>query len=133
MLACDRYGYLPDIIICAKGISSGYAPVGAAIFSELQLSSIVPEALHVDVDAYVARRLERLETLREDALELGPFSNVHFRIFYLRGTLIASLALGVIESYGTIYLGAVMDRDAIAFAFLIVVLMIRPQGLFART
>lgn len=51
----------------------------------------------------------------------------------LRGTLIASFALGVIESYGTIYLGAVMDRDAIAFAFLIVILMIRPQGLFART
>lgn len=50
----------------------------------------------------------------------------------VRGTLIAALALGVIESFGTIYLGDFMDRDAIAFAFLIVILMIRPQGLFGK-
>jgi branched-chain amino acid transport system permease protein len=50
----------------------------------------------------------------------------------VRGTLIAALALGVIEAYGTIYLGSFLDRDAIAFAFLIIVLMIRPQGLFGR-
>ncbi len=50
----------------------------------------------------------------------------------VRGTLIAALALGVIEAYGTIYLGEFLDRDAIAFTFLIVVLMIRPQGLFGR-
>ncbi len=48
------------------------------------------------------------------------------------GTLIASLVLGVVEAYGTIFIGDVLDRDAIAFAFLILVLMIRPQGLFAR-
>lgn len=47
----------------------------------------------------------------------------------VRGTLIASLAIGVIESFGTIYLGHIMDRDALAFAFLILVLMVRPQGL----
>ncbi|MEW6639148.1 MAG: branched-chain amino acid ABC transporter permease [Pseudomonadota bacterium] len=46
------------------------------------------------------------------------------------GTLIAALLLGVIEAYGTIYSGAYLDRDAIAFVFLIAVLMIRPQGLF---
>lgn len=50
----------------------------------------------------------------------------------IRGTLIASLALGVIESFGTIYLGSLLDRDAIAFAFLILVLMWRPQGLLGR-
>ncbi len=50
----------------------------------------------------------------------------------VRGTLIAALALGVVESFGTIYLGAILDRDAIAFVFLILVLMIRPQGLFGR-
>ncbi len=48
------------------------------------------------------------------------------------GTLLASLGLGVIESYGTIYIGHLLDRDAIAFAFLIVVLMLRPQGLLGR-
>jgi len=47
----------------------------------------------------------------------------------IRGTLVASLAIGVIESFGTIYLGHLLDRDALAFAFLIVVLMVRPQGL----
>ena len=50
----------------------------------------------------------------------------------VRGTLVASIALGIIESFGTIYLGHVLDRDAIAFTFLIIVLMIRPQGLLIR-
>ena len=48
----------------------------------------------------------------------------------VRGTLVAALALGVVESFGTIYLGAVLNRDAIAFVFLILVLMVRPQGMF---
>jgi len=56
---------------------------------------------------------------------LGGLGNV-------TGTLIASLVLGVIEAFGTIYIGDYLDRDAIAFAFLILVLMVRPQGLFAR-
>src|SRR4051794_777246 len=29
--ACDRYDYLPDIITCAKGLTSGYSPLGAVI------------------------------------------------------------------------------------------------------
>ena len=49
------------------------------------------------------------------------------------GTLAAALMLGVIEAYGTIYAGAWLDRDAIAFIFLIAVLMVRPQGLFAKS
>jgi len=48
------------------------------------------------------------------------------------GTLLAALTLGVVESFGTIYLGKLLDRNAIAFAFLILVLMVRPQGLFAK-
>lgn len=56
---------------------------------------------------------------------LGGLGNV-------AGTLIASLVLGIIEAYGTIFIGDYLDRDAIAFAFLIVVLMIRPQGLMGR-
>ncbi len=50
----------------------------------------------------------------------------------IRGTLVASLALGIIESFGTIYIGDWLDRDAIAFAFLITVLMWRPSGFFGR-
>lgn len=57
---------------------------------------------------------------------LGGLGNV-------AGTLIASLVLGVVESFGTIYIGHLMDRDAIAFAFLIIVLMIRPRGIFSRS
>jgi branched-chain amino acid transport system permease protein len=56
---------------------------------------------------------------------LGGLGNV-------RGTLVASLMLGILESVGTIYLGFLLDRDAIAFVFLIVVLMIKPQGLFGK-
>ena len=48
------------------------------------------------------------------------------------GTLVASLAIGVVESFGTVFLDKVMDRDAIAFLFLIVVLMVRPQGLLGK-
>ena len=50
----------------------------------------------------------------------------------VRGALLASLALGVIEAYGTIYIGNYLDRDSIAFAFLILILMLRPQGLLTR-
>jgi branched-chain amino acid transport system permease protein len=46
----------------------------------------------------------------------------------VRGTLVASLVLGLVESYGTIFFGAWLDRDAIAFLALIILLMIRPQG-----
>ena len=31
MFACNRYGYEPDIITCAKGMTSGYSPIGAMI------------------------------------------------------------------------------------------------------
>lgn len=47
----------------------------------------------------------------------------------MRGTLIASLALGLVESFGTILVGSYLDRDALAFLFLIIVLMVRQQGL----
>lgn len=50
----------------------------------------------------------------------------------VRGTLLAALVLGIVESFGTIYLGKFLDRNAIAFAFLILVLMFRPQGLFSK-
>jgi len=34
MFGAERYGYLPDIITCAKGITSGYSPLGAMIASD---------------------------------------------------------------------------------------------------
>ncbi|MDQ1675242.1 MAG: hypothetical protein QOC93_386 [Actinomycetota bacterium] len=32
--ACDKFGYVPDIITCAKGMTSGYSPIGAMIASD---------------------------------------------------------------------------------------------------
>jgi adenosylmethionine-8-amino-7-oxononanoate aminotransferase len=34
MFACDDFGYVPDMITCAKGMTSGYAPIGAMIASD---------------------------------------------------------------------------------------------------
>jgi adenosylmethionine-8-amino-7-oxononanoate aminotransferase len=34
MFAGDRYDYKPDIVTCAKGLTSGYVPLGATIVSE---------------------------------------------------------------------------------------------------
>jgi adenosylmethionine-8-amino-7-oxononanoate aminotransferase len=34
MFGCERYDYQPDIITCAKGLTSGYVPLGAMIVSD---------------------------------------------------------------------------------------------------
>lgn len=34
MFACDAYDYVPDMITCAKAMTSGYAPIGATIVSD---------------------------------------------------------------------------------------------------
>jgi adenosylmethionine-8-amino-7-oxononanoate aminotransferase len=34
IFACDDYGYVPDMITCAKGMTSGYSPIGACVVSD---------------------------------------------------------------------------------------------------
>ena len=34
MFGCDKFGYVPDMILCAKGMTSGYSPIGACIVSD---------------------------------------------------------------------------------------------------
>ena len=34
MFACDDFNYVPDMITCAKGMTSGYSPIGAMIASD---------------------------------------------------------------------------------------------------
>ncbi|MBC7639979.1 MAG: aspartate aminotransferase family protein [Rhodoferax sp.] len=34
IFACNDFGYVPDIITCAKGMTSGYSPIGAMIASD---------------------------------------------------------------------------------------------------
>lgn len=56
---------------------------------------------------------------------LGGLGNV-------AGTLVASLLFGLIEALGTVTLDKVMDRDAVAFAFMIAMLLVRPHGLLGK-
>ncbi|MFO1294302.1 MAG: branched-chain amino acid ABC transporter permease [Rubrivivax sp.] len=49
------------------------------------------------------------------------------------GTVLASLGLGVVEAFGTIYIDKFVDRDAIAFLALIAVLVLRPEGLALKS
>lgn len=48
------------------------------------------------------------------------------------GTLVASVLFGLIESFGTVMLDQIMDRDAVAFLFMLVMLLLRPQGLLGK-
>jgi adenosylmethionine-8-amino-7-oxononanoate aminotransferase len=34
MFGCDKFGYVPDMMTCAKGLTSGYSPIGACIVSD---------------------------------------------------------------------------------------------------
>jgi hypothetical protein len=34
MFACEKFGYVPDMITCAKGMTSGYSPIGACVISD---------------------------------------------------------------------------------------------------
>ena len=51
--AAQKFGYQPDIITCAKGLTSGYSPLGAAIISDrvfepfLRRARDLPARLHV--------------------------------------------------------------------------------------
>jgi branched-chain amino acid transport system permease protein len=47
------------------------------------------------------------------------------------GSIIASLALGVIESFGAVY-GSYEYRDTFGLILLILFLLFRPQGLFGE-
>ncbi|MEZ5837631.1 MAG: branched-chain amino acid ABC transporter permease [Geminicoccaceae bacterium] len=50
----------------------------------------------------------------------------------VRGTLVAAMVLGVAESFVSAYMG-LQYRDAVGFATLILILMVRPHGLFGTT
>jgi branched-chain amino acid transport system permease protein len=47
------------------------------------------------------------------------------------GAIVSGLILGVVEAWGAVYLSADF-KDAIAFAILILILVLRPSGLFGR-
>jgi adenosylmethionine-8-amino-7-oxononanoate aminotransferase len=43
MFGAERYGYQPDIITCAKGITSGYAPLGAMIATDALMAPFLED------------------------------------------------------------------------------------------
>lgn len=49
------------------------------------------------------------------------------------GAIVAGYILALLENFAIIWFGYLLPRDAIAFIILILVLMFRPRGLFART
>lgn len=49
-----------------------------------------------------------------------------------QGALAASILLGLVEEFSVVSLGRVLPRDALAFIALVLVLLLRPEGLFAR-
>ncbi|MGI4950218.1 MAG: branched-chain amino acid ABC transporter permease [Janthinobacterium lividum] len=55
---------------------------------------------------------------------IGGFGNIP-------GAILGGLALGVVETFGAAYI-SVPYKDAIAFALLLVFLLLRPQGLFGE-
>ena len=75
MFACDQYGYVPDMITCAKAMTSGYSPLGATIISE----KIYEPFKHGDTSFYhgytfaghpvsAAVALENLDIFEEESL-----------------------------------------------------------------
>ena len=75
MFACEQYGYEPDMITCAKAMTSGYSPIGATIVSE----EIYEPFAHGDTSFYhgytfaghpvsAAVALENLDIFEEEGL-----------------------------------------------------------------
>lgn len=48
------------------------------------------------------------------------------------GTIAASLLIGLVETFVASYMGLGIPRDSIAFIALILILLVRPQGIFGR-
>jgi branched-chain amino acid transport system permease protein len=60
------------------------------------------------------------------AAVLGGIGNV-------RGALLGGLLLGVIANYGQILLGDAQWADVVSFVVLVLVLLIRPEGILGQT
>jgi adenosylmethionine-8-amino-7-oxononanoate aminotransferase len=43
MFGCERFDYMPDIITCAKGLTSGFVPMGAMIARDFLYEPFLPE------------------------------------------------------------------------------------------
>jgi branched-chain amino acid transport system permease protein len=48
------------------------------------------------------------------------------------GTVVAALLIGLVETLVAGYMGSFLPRDAIAFVALIIILLIKPEGLMSK-
>jgi adenosylmethionine-8-amino-7-oxononanoate aminotransferase len=80
--ACEKFGYVPDMITCAKGMTSGYSPIGAMIASDrvmepfLQGNTSFPHGYTFGghpVSSAVA--LENLDLMEEEGLNQRVLEN----------------------------------------------------------
>ena len=55
MFGAERYGYQPDMITCAKGITSGYAPLGAMIATDRLMEPFLQRRRDVRARLHVRR------------------------------------------------------------------------------
>ncbi|SHE84535.1 Adenosylmethionine-8-amino-7-oxononanoate aminotransferase [Microbulbifer donghaiensis] len=82
----DRFGIVPDIITAAKGLTSGYIPMGACIFSDRIYDVLASEegrftivgstyTAHPVAAAVALKNIEIIEreNLLEHVLEIGPY------------------------------------------------------------
>jgi len=79
------FGVIPDIITCAKGITSGYMPLGAVLFSDKLLSNIKKESAlffhgytYSGHPASCAAALKNIEIIKRDKIlehvqEIEPY------------------------------------------------------------
>ncbi|MEM9342652.1 MAG: aminotransferase class III-fold pyridoxal phosphate-dependent enzyme, partial [Pseudomonadota bacterium] len=82
----DEYGVQPDIICCAKGLSSGYQPIGAVIFSDEIWQAISGDRWFTNGFTYAghpvacAASLKNIEIMeREDLLENARTVGAYFQ------------------------------------------------------
>ena len=46
---CQRFGVVPDLMTCAKGLTSGYVPMGAVVASDARQGAVLRRGLRRDV------------------------------------------------------------------------------------
>ena len=55
------FNVTPDVLVCAKGISSGYAPLGATLFSD-EIYDVL-EAIETESMVFLKRMIEKRKPL----------------------------------------------------------------------
>lgn len=88
----DAFGVQPDMICCAKGLSSGYQPIGAMIFSDRIYEALGGDRWYASGFTYAghpvacAAALKNIEIIEDERLlnhvqEVGPYFEARLKEF----------------------------------------------------